>query len=92
MCAEKEPLHCHRTLLVARHLIDSGMAVEHILASGDLEPHAATMERLLASVGLPREDLLQSRRELIEEAMAVQEARIAYVDKRLSAEAGGDRS
>ena len=39
MCAEKEPLDCHRTLLVARALDDAGVAVVHILADGELEPH-----------------------------------------------------
>ena len=40
MCAEKEPLDCHRTLLVARALVERGVAVEHILADGGLEAHA----------------------------------------------------
>ena len=30
MCAEKEPLKCHRTILVARHLYALGIAVQHI--------------------------------------------------------------
>ena len=93
MCAEKEPLQCHRTLLVARHLVARGVAVDHILATGELEPNEATMERLLVGVKLPREDLLYSKRELIEQALALQEARIAYVDRKLAAEAQlpGDR-
>ena len=86
MCAEKEPLQCHRTLLVARHLVDRDIGVTHILATGELEPHEATMERLLVSAKLPREDLLHSKRELIEQALALQEARIAYVDEKLAAE------
>ena len=88
MCAEKEPLQCHRTLLVARHLVGRGVAVEHILANGDLEPHDATTERLLDIVKLPRRDLLQSRHDLVEEALALQEARIAHVDKSLACKAG----
>ena len=34
MCAEKEPLACHRTVLVGRHLAARGVAVAHILADG----------------------------------------------------------
>ena len=32
MCAEKEPLGCHRTILVSRHLSARGVHVTHILA------------------------------------------------------------
>ena len=81
MCAEKEPLDCHRSILVGRSLVERGVAVAHILADGALEPHDETMGRLLDSVGLPREDLLQSRGQLIDEALAHRERRIAYAGK-----------
>ena len=81
MCAEKEPLDCHRTILVGRSLVERGVTVAHILADGLLEPHDETMDRLLASMGLPRGDLLQSREELIEDALAHRERRVAFVGK-----------
>ena len=81
MCAEREPLDCHRTLLVGRSLAERGVAVTHILADGALEPHADTMDRLLDSVKLPRGDLLHSKEELIEQALALKEGRIAYSDR-----------
>ncbi len=81
MCAEKEPLDCHRTLLVGRSLARRGVAVTHILADGTLEPHDDTMDRLLDSVKLPRGDLLHSKEELIEQALALKEGRIAYKGK-----------
>lgn len=90
MCAEKEPLECHRTLLVARALTDLGIVVQHILADGRLESHDATMERLLDVVGLPHDDLFRSREELIEEALIRQEERVAYVDDKQTADAGRD--
>ena len=49
MCAEREPLDCHRCLLVARRLAERGLAVGHILHDGTIEPHAAT-ERAAACV------------------------------------------
>ena len=49
MCAEKEPLDCHRTVLVARRLAERGVAVEHLLADGRQEPHAAIEDKLLAA-------------------------------------------
>src|SRR5579863_5692477 len=51
MCAEREPLDCHRCLLVARGLAERGIAVGHILHDGMIEPHAATEARLLALNG-----------------------------------------
>src|SRR5580700_8223531 len=51
MCAEREPLDCHRCLLVARSLAERGFTIGHILHDGSLEPHAATEQRLLALTG-----------------------------------------
>jgi len=48
MCAEREPLDCHRCLLVARALAARGLAVGHILHDDTIEPHQATERRLLA--------------------------------------------
>ena len=81
MCAEREPLDCHRTILVGRSLVERGTIVTHILADGSLEPHDETMDRLLDATGLAQEDLLQSREELIGEALAHREKRIAFADK-----------
>ena len=36
MCAEKNPLDCHRFLLVARALAHKGVRVKHILESGEV--------------------------------------------------------
>lgn len=48
MCAEREPLDCHRCLLVTRALAARGLAIGHILHAGTIEPHTATEERLMA--------------------------------------------
>ena len=47
MCAEKEPLDCHRTVLVSRRLAERGAAIEHLLADGKHKPHAVLEEELL---------------------------------------------
>jgi uncharacterized protein (DUF488 family) len=51
MCAEREPLDCHRCLLVARAVAERGFTVGHILHDGTIEPHTNTEERLLADSG-----------------------------------------
>ena len=82
MCAEKEPLDCHRTLLVAPALAALGIAVSHILADGRLEPHEKTLDRLLEQFDLsPTGDLFQPREELLAHALARQARRVAFVSK-----------
>ena len=81
MCAEKEPLDCHRTLLVARALVAEGNGVVHILGNGELEAHESTMDRLLAQFDLsPSGDLFQPRDELLAHAIARQAQRVAFVN------------
>jgi uncharacterized protein (DUF488 family) len=90
LCAEKEPLECHRAILVSPALVDRGCAVEHILADGSLESHDAAMRRLLDLWGLPHHDLFRSPDQLIAEALARQEERIAFVDEKLTDKAAGE--
>ncbi len=85
MCAEKEPLDCHRTLLVSRALDASGVHVEHIRADGSLEPHSDAMRRLLVLTGMPATDMFRSEEEQIAEACARQEKKIAYIDEDMQA-------
>ena len=85
MCAEREPLDCHRTLLVAPALEEAGAEVVHILADGTLERNATTMDRLIRNHGLQQADLFQeqlSRTELIRQAIALQAGRVGYVKPR----------
>ena len=59
MCAEKEPLDCHRTVLVSRRLAERGVAIEHLLADGTTRPHADVEEALLKKTG--GDDLFEDR-------------------------------
>jgi uncharacterized protein (DUF488 family) len=47
MCAERDPLDCHRCLLVGRALASRGSSIGHILFDGPIELHEATERRLL---------------------------------------------
>ena len=38
LCAEEDPIHCHRRLLVGRVLHDRGVRVAHLRADGGVEP------------------------------------------------------
>jgi uncharacterized protein (DUF488 family) len=78
MCAEHDPLGCHRCILIARELERSGIEVVHILRSGALETQAAALERLTSELGLNETTLFQSRQQSIEEAYRIRGERIAY--------------
>lgn len=78
MCAEREPLNCHRTLLVSRALERRGVEIMHILTDGALEAHADTMRRLAAELGLSGGDLFSDTGEMIDMAYASQADKIAY--------------
>ncbi len=52
MCAEREPLDCHRFLLVSRRLQERGVRLRHILADGSVEAQETTECRLLQQTGL----------------------------------------
>ena len=86
MCAEKEPLECHRTLLVGQALYSQGVSLVHIHSDGRQENHSDALIRLHAVVGLPLEDLFRTSDELLSEALRIQEDRIAYVDEKLERE------
>jgi uncharacterized protein (DUF488 family) len=80
MCSEKDPLMCHRSILVCRHLRGEDGPICHILDNGVLETHSELESRLLSLCNLPEVDLFRSRDELVETAYALQGGRIAYVE------------
>jgi uncharacterized protein (DUF488 family) len=78
MCAEKEPLECHRTILVARQLVEDGLIVKHILSDGQVEDHAHAVERLISQLNLPTTDMFRDYAAMVRDAYARQASSIAY--------------
>ena len=62
LCAERDPLDCHRCLLVGRALKERGVVVRHILSSGETTGQDEIEEKLLAMADLADKDLFQSRK------------------------------
>lgn len=60
MCAEKEPLDCHRTILVGRALAQRDTELAHVRADGRIEPQDELEQRLL-HLAKEQVDLLSSR-------------------------------
>jgi uncharacterized protein (DUF488 family) len=81
MCAEKEPLDCHRTILVSRTLDEEGLAICHILADGSLETHEHALRRLVRSLRLAPPDMFRSDEAVLSEAYAKQGQLIAYEER-----------
>ena len=79
MCAEKEPLDCHRTLLVARALEATGASILHILSDGSIEAQPQTMSRLIDTLRLSKDDMFQDHGALVDAACKLREDKIAYV-------------
>lgn len=78
LCAEAEPLECHRFLLVSRVLHAAGYAVEHILPGGAAEPHAATERRLVRVAGLAQPDFFAASDDVLQKAYHIQSERFAF--------------
>lgn len=83
MCSEKDPMMCHRSILVARAFYLSGYNIIHLLPNGKTTTQADVEERLLNKffpdrnqINLFSENL--STEEYIEEAYKKQNAIIGY--------------
>lgn len=84
MCAEKEPLACHRSILISRSLHERGVRVRHILEDGSVEEHEASLLRLLEMHGMKDSHLFHSRDELIAIAYEKQAENIQYSESQAS--------
>jgi uncharacterized protein (DUF488 family) len=78
MCAEREPLDCHRCLLVAHSLAQRGKTIGHILHDGTVEPHDATEHRLLAYDGAAADLFLTGQNERLAAAYRRRARAVAY--------------
>jgi len=78
MCAEKDPITCHRTILICRNLLSTGVKIKHILGNGRIEEHKASEQRLMKLFELNHPDLFRSERQRIDEAYSRQGEKIAY--------------
>jgi uncharacterized protein (DUF488 family) len=77
MCAEKDPLECHRTILVARHA-KCFAEVSHILADGSIETQEQAEVRLLSEYKMAETDLFTSDLDRLEAAYTKRADAIAY--------------
>lgn len=78
LCAEKDPLTCHRMILICRHLRGNDILIRHILEDGSLEDNRATEARLMKLLKIDPADLFSTEEEQIQRAYDLQGEKIAY--------------
>lgn len=83
MCAEKDPIKCHRSIMLGKGFSDNGFDVRHIISKTELESQKELEERLLEMHHQDRFQLTlfgeeQSDLELLADAYKKQNLAIGY--------------
>jgi uncharacterized protein (DUF488 family) len=80
MCAEKDPINCHRFVLICHHLRTRINEIKHII-NGEIEENIQTEKRLLSKYKLLNMEIFRTENEILEDAYNRQAEKIAYVDE-----------
>lgn len=80
MCSERDPLDCHRCLLVARALAQRGIRVSHILDNGNVISQGEIEDKLLDLSGRNADDLFAPRDERLAAAYRERARKVAFVE------------
>lgn len=81
MCAEKDPISCHRAILISKNIQSKDVLIKHILENGDIEEHSKSELRLMKLYGLDQEDLFNSFEDRLSDAYEQQAKKIAYAEE-----------
>jgi len=96
MCAEQDPLTCHRTILVCREIKRHGVLIRHIRRGGVLENHDQAEQRLIAEeLGrLDQPDMFAGKSnsaQVLETAYSQRAHNIAYTEVKRADDHSHDR-
>jgi uncharacterized protein (DUF488 family) len=93
MCAEKDPITCHRMILICKALRSESVEISHILEDGTTESLSESELRLLHALKMPQLRLFEKVEDLILRAYDTQSNNIAYVreDKTYEASEGEEQ-
>jgi uncharacterized protein (DUF488 family) len=80
MCSERDPLDCHRCLLVGRALAERGIRVTHILGDGGIASHSEIEDKLLKLSGRSNEDFFAPRSERLATAYRERARKVAFAE------------
>lgn len=93
MCSERDPIDCHRCLLVGRALHVRGLSVFHILSNGDAQSQVEIEGKLirLARQNPAQSDFFASDQDLLNRAYELHARRVAFSEPRESQARAGER-
>jgi hypothetical protein len=79
MCAEKDPISCHRAILICKHLRFDALTIQHIINKETIETQEELEHRLVNTLKI-YPDFFENKDPIavIERAYAVQGTRISY--------------
>jgi hypothetical protein len=80
MCSERDPLDCHRCLLVSRALAKRGVRVSHILEDGRVTSHTEIEESLLELSGRTNEGFFAPQSERLATAYRERARKVAFAE------------
>jgi uncharacterized protein (DUF488 family) len=86
MCAEKDPIECHRFILICKHLKGYNFHIRHILADGTTECHGDAERRLVKTLKVEPTifEPIKTQADLLEQAYEQQAQKIAHSTELLS--------
>lgn len=80
LCSERDPLDCHRCLLVGRALAQRGVDVSHILDDGRVASHSDIEDKLLEVSGRIVDDFFAPREERLAMAYRERARKVAFAE------------
>lgn len=82
MCSERDPISCHRTILICKHLRSDNFPILHIIDKDTVEHHSELEQRLVNELKIrPNFFYNNDSMSLIERAYEAQASRIAYTNE-----------
>lgn len=80
MCAEKDPITCHRFILICRNLKSDNINLIHILDNAETERQIDSESRLLKKHKMDQPELFRTDDQRLDDSYDLQGAKIAYED------------
>jgi len=81
LCSERDPLNCHRCLLVGRALSENGVRISHILDGGELMTQADIEDKLLEFYNRGAGDLFLPHPDRLAAAYRARARKVAFAQR-----------
>jgi uncharacterized protein (DUF488 family) len=85
MCSEKDPISCHRAILICKHLQSENLLIKHVIDKQTVEEHKDLEQRLIDNLKIHPDFFDNNPSTMIERAYEIQAKRIAYTQDLQSA-------